>query len=164
MSQQNSQPAVSGHIILNGRFIITPPRQWELMPGPQANFARFQSPHSILSLSLSDLESTLQTFADLQRQTLQTQATTWQSGNVDKLIPGNNAEYPSCHFDCQGDFGDGKGIFQSRHYFSLVAGKNGKRQVLSATLTTADGSPDHKAGLRLVLSNFLSKLQPGPAA
>ena len=164
MSQQNSQPAVSGHTILNGRFSIAPPHHWELMPGPQANFARFQSPHSILSLSLSDLDSTLQTFADLQRQTIQTQATTWQSGKVDKLIPGNNAEYPPCHFDCQGDFGDGKGIFQSRHYFSLVAGENGKRQVLSATLTTADGSPDHKAGLRLVLSNFLSKLQPGPAA
>ena len=164
MSQQNSPAAVSGHIILNGRFSIAPPHRWELTPGPQANFARFQSPHSILSLSLSDLESTLQTFADLQRQTLQTQATTWQSGKVDKLIPGNNSQYPSCHFDCQGDFGDGKGIFQSRHYFSLVAGKNGKQQVLSATLTTADGSPDHKAGLRLVLSNFLSKLQPGPAA
>lgn len=161
MSQQNSQPAISGHIILNGRFSIAPPHHWELMPGPQANFARFQSPHSILSLSLFDLDSNLQTFADLQRQIIETQATTWQYGNVDKLIPGNN---PSFHFDCQGDFGDGKGIFQSRHYFSFVAGKNGKRQVLSATLTTADGSPDHKAGLRLVLSNFLSKLQPGPAA
>ena len=164
MSQQHSPAAVSGHIILNGRFSIVPPHRWELTPGPQANFARFQSPHSVLSLSLSDLESNLQTFADLQRQTLQTQATTWQSGNVDKLIPGNNSEYPSFHFDCQGDFGDGKGVFQSRHYFSFVAGENGKRQVLSATLTTADGSPDHKAGLRLVLSNFLSKLQPGPAA
>ena len=159
--QQNPPNAVSGHIILNGRFSIAPPHHWELMPGPQANFARFQSPHSILSLSLSDLEATLQTYANWQRQTIETQATTWQYGNVDKLIPGNN---PSFHFDCQGDFGDGKGIFQSRHYFSLVAGENGKQQVLSATLTTADGSPDHKAGLRLVLSNFLSKLQPGPAA
>ena len=162
--QQHSPATGSGHIILNGRFSIAPPHQWELMPGPQANFARFQSPHSTLSLSLSDLDSGLQTFADRQRQTLQTQATTWQSSQVGSLAPCNNSEYPSCHFDCQGDFGDGKGIFQSRHYFSLVAGKNGKRQVLSATLTTADGSPDHKAGLRLVLSNFLSKLQPGPAA
>ena len=162
--QQNPPNAASGHIILNGRFSIAPPHHWELMPGPQANFARFQSPHSVLSLSLSDLEATLQTYANWQRQTIETQATTWQSGNVDKLIPGNNSQYPSCHFDCQGDFGDGKGIFQSRHYFSLVAGENGKPQVLSATLTTADGSPDHKAGLRLVLSNFLSKLQPGPAA
>ena len=162
--QPNSPPTGSGHAILNGRFSIAPPHSWELMPGPQANFARFQSPHSILSLSLLDLDSNLQTFADRQRQTLQTQATTWQSGNVDKLIPGNNSQYPSCHFDCQGDFGDGKGIFQSRHYFSSVAGENGKRQVLSATLTTADGSPDHKAGLRLVLSNFLERLQPGPAA
>ena len=162
--QQNSPVAVSGHAILNGRFSIAPPHRWELTPGPQANFARFQSPHSILSLSLSDPDSNLQTFADRQRQTLQTQATTWQSGQVGKLAPGNNSEYPSCHFDCQGDFGDGKGIFQSRHYFSSVAGENGKPQVLSATLTTADGSPDHKAGLRLVLSNFLERLQPGPAA
>lgn len=162
--RQNAPAAISGHAILNGRFSIAPPHGWELMPGPQANFARFQSPHSILSLSLSDLDSGLQTFADLQRQTIQTQATTWQSGNVDKLMPGNNSQYPSVHFDCQGDFGDGKGIFQSRHYFSSVAGENGKRQVLSATLTTADGSPDHKAGIRLILANFLERLQPGPGA
>ena len=164
MSQQNSPVAVSGHAILNGRFSIAPPHHWELMPGPQANFARFQSPHSILSLSLSDLEATLQTYANWQRQTIETQATTWQSANVGPLVAGKNRQYPSFHFDGQGDFGDGKGIFQSRYYFSLATGNRGKQQVLSATLTTADGSPDHKAGLRLVLSNFLSKLQPGPAA
>ena len=162
--RQNAPAAISGHAILNGRFSIVPPRQWQLTPGPQANFARFQSPHSVLSLSLLDLDSNLQTFADLQRQTLQTQATTWQSGQVGKLTPGNNSQYPSFHFDCQGDFGDGNGIFQSRYYFSRATGNRGKPQVLSATLTTADGSPDHKAGLRLVMSNFLNKLQPGPAA
>ena len=162
--QQDTVAAISGHVILNGQFTITPPRQWQLTPGPQANFARFQSPHSVLSLSLLDLDSNLQTFADLQRQTLQTQATTWQSSQVGKLTPGNNSKYPSFHFDCQGDFGDGKGIFQSRHYFSFASGENGKQQVLSATLTTADSSPDHKAGLRLVMSNFINKLQPGPAA
>lgn len=162
--QQHSPAAISSHIILNGRFSIAPPHHWELMPGPQANFARFQSPHSILSLSLLDLDSNLQTFADLQRQIIQTQATTWQSGQVGKLTPGNNSKYPSLHFDCQGDFGDGNGVFHSRHYFSRVNSDDGKHQVLSATLTTADGSPDHKAGLRLVMSNFLNKLQPGPAA
>lgn len=164
LPRQHSPAAISGHIILNGRFSIAPPHHWELTPGPQANFARFQSPHSILSLSLLDLDSNLQTFADRQRQTLQTQATTWQSGNVDKLIPGNNSQYPSCHFDCQGDFGDGKGVFHSRHYFSRATGNRGEQQVLSATLTTADGSPEHKAGLRLIMSNFLERLQPGPAA
>ena len=162
--QQHSPTTGSSHIILNGRFSIVPPHHWELMPGPQANFARFQSPHSVLSLSLLDLDSNLQTFADLQRQIIQTQATTWQSGQVGKLTPGNNSQYPSLHFDCQGDFGDGNGIFQSRYYFSRATGNRGKPQVLSATLTTADGSPDHKAGLRLVMVNFLDRLQPGPAA
>ena len=160
---QQAEPT-NGLAILEGQFSIAPPAKWQLTPGPQGNFARFQAGPSAITLKIQEVDTSLQSFANLQRQIIATQAATWRNSQVSKIQAGKNPKYPSRHFESQGDFKDGKGIFHSRHYYSHCPPRNGQRRVLCATLTTPENSPDHKAGLTLVLSNFLSKLQPAPQA
>ena len=162
-SPRQTEP-VNGIPILDGQYAIVPPAAWQLNPGPQGNFARFQADPSAITLKIQKVDDSLQSFANLQRQIIATQAATWRNSQVSKIQAGKNPKYPSRSFESQGDFKDGKGVFHSRHYYSQCPPRNGKRRILCATLTTPENSPDHKAGLELVLSNFLSKLQPGPQA
>ncbi len=147
------------HIIFGERFSINLPPSWELSPGSTPNFARFQSEDSSLFLSLVDTGDTLHTFASRNRESLQVRATTWASGKVDKLITGQHRGKQSFHFDYQGEYRDGDGVFNGRYNFSSLE-CGGHIYILFARLVTEENSPDDKAGLRLVLNTFLRRLQP----
>lgn len=147
------------HIIFGERFSINLRPPWELSPGSTPNFARFQSDVSSLSLYLVDTGDKLPTFASRNRESLQVRVTTWASGEVGKLTPGQHPGKQSFHFDYQGEHRDGDGVFKGRYNFSpLECG--GQRYILFAGLVTWENSPDDKAELRLVLNTFLSRLKP----
>lgn len=147
------------HIIFGELFSIILPPQWELSPSSTPNFARFQSDVSSLFLSLVDTGDSLPIFAARNRESLQVRATTWASGEVGKLIPGQHQVKRSFHFDYQGEYRGGDGVFKGRYNFShLECG--GQRYILFARLVTDKNSPDDKAGLRLVLNTFLRRLRP----
>ena len=148
-----------GHSIFDGKFSISLPLQWELIPGDTVNFARFQSDCSSLFLCLEDPESGLQTFALRNREGMQVRATTWNSGVVSNLAQSEHSGKQSFHFDYQGDYRNGKGVFKGRYNFSRLA-YGGRDYILFAGLVTWADSPDDKAGLRLALDTFLGRLQP----
>lgn len=145
------------HIIFDERFSINLRPPWELSPGSTPNFARFQSADSSLSLYLVDAGDNLQTFASLNRQSLQVRATTWASGEVGKL--GQHPGKQSFHFDYQGEYRGGDGLFKGRYNFSTLE-CGSQRYILFAGLVTWENSPDDKAELKLVLDIFLSSLRP----
>ena len=145
------------HIIFGERFSINLRPQWELSPSSTSNFARFQSADSSLFLSLVDTGDSLPTFASLNRESLQVRATTWASGEVGKL--GQHPGKQSFHFDYQGEYRGGDGLFKGRYNFSTLECGN-QRYILFAGLVTWENSPDDKAELKLVLDIFLSSLRP----
>lgn len=145
------------HIIFGERFSINLRPPWELSPGSTPNFARFQSDVSSLFLYLVDTGDKLQTFAALNRQSLQVRATTWASGKVGGLIPDKGKQ--SFHFDYQGEYRDGDGVFNGRYNFSPLA-CGGQNYILFSGLVTEENSPDDKAGLELLFDIFLSSLKP----
>lgn len=147
------------YIIFGERFGINLLPQWELSPGSTANFARFHSDVSSLSLYLVDTGDTLPIFAARNRERLQVRATTWASGEVGKLTPGQHPGKQSFHFDYQGEHRDGDGVFKGRYNFSTLE-CGGRDYILLAGLVTWENSPDDKAELRLVLNKFLSRLRP----
>lgn len=145
------------HIIFGERFSINLRPPWELSPSSTPNFARFESDVSSLFLSLVDTGDNLPTFASRNRESLQVRATTWASGEVGKL--GQPQGKQSFHFDYQGEYRDGNGVFKGRYDFSSLA-CGGQRYILFARLVTWENSPDDKAGLKLLLDIFLSSLKP----
>ena len=145
------------YIIFGERFSINLLPQWELSPGSTANFARFHSDVSSLSLYLVNTGDNLRDFAVRNRESLQVRATTWASGEVGKL--GQPPGKQSFHFEYQGEHRDGDGVFKGRYDFSPLA-CGGRDYILFAGLVTWENSPDAKAGLNLVLDDFLSRLQP----
>lgn len=145
------------HIIFGERFSINLRPPWELSPSSTPNFARFESDVSSLFLSLVDTGDNLPTFASRNRESLQVRATTWASGEVGKL--GQPPGKQSFHFDYQGEYRDGNGVFKGRYDFSPLA-CGGQRYILFARLVTWENSPDDKAGLKLLLDIFLSSLKP----
>ena len=156
---ETQRSGASQHIIFGERFSINLRPPWELSPGSTPNFARFQSEDSSLFLSLVETGDTLPTFAALNRESLQVRATTWASGKVDKLIPGQHRGKRSFHFEYQGEYRDGDGVFQGRYNFSPLA-CGGQNYILFAGLVTEENSPDDKAGLELLFDIFLSSLRP----
>lgn len=149
-----------GHTIFDGKFSINLPAQWESLPGSAVNFARFQSDCSSLFLCLVDPESNLQAFALRNREGMQVRATTWNSGVVGNLAQSEHSGKRSFHFDYQGDYRDGKGVFKGRYDFSPLAYGGGRDYILFAGLVTWANSPDDKAGLRLVMDTLLSRMNP----
>ncbi len=145
------------HIIFGERFSINLLPPWELSPGSTPNFARFQSDVSSLFLYLVDTGDALPIFANLNHQSLRVRATTWASGEVGKI--GQPKDKQSFHFDYQGEYRDGDGVFQGRYNFSPLA-CGGQNYILFAGLVTEENSPDAKAGLELLFDIFLSSLKP----